>query len=453
MNNKEEVKSFIWKLVDSLRNAMFFRELEYSVVRLVFIKYAVDNYVGASTVEEMQACARAQKMFAMRDVENGIEFLVPILKYIDKAYGLKSILSNFDMLNAYSYELFGYESNAQRKHATAENFKGILRLLGTTDLEEKAEEKTLGPLLVEALIDVIVNNSYRNGYASEHTTKPQLNKLVSEILNVQPDDKYCDFASGVGLSTLSIVKDRYTNINIADINSLAVSTSAMLLIMAGYQNLNIKCEDTLSQFVEGLCGNKVFVDAPWGIKLEKSYFNDYTDGTLAVIHKTINAYLETTDDAIAVITLPSGPLFKSNKQAVELRSRLVNKGMLKAIISLPALKTGTTINVNLMVLTKKINDKVIFINAADNSTQSAKKYDSYGDVSLPNHLIEKILDALFQNKTIEGFSRCVSSEELKEKEFNFIPTVYIAPVVEEDETSIEDINNQLSDLYKQLLGK
>ena len=108
MNNKEEVKSFIWKLVDSLRNAMFFRELEYSVVRLVFIKYAVDNYVGASTVEEMQACARAQKMFAMRDVENGIEFLVPILKYIDKAYGLKSILSNFDMLNAYSYELFGY---------------------------------------------------------------------------------------------------------------------------------------------------------------------------------------------------------------------------------------------------------------------------------------------------------------------------------------------------------
>lgn len=452
MNKNEDVKNFIWELVDSLRNAMFYRELEYSAVRLVFIKYAVDNCVGASTIEEVQSYARAQKMFSMRDVENGMDYLIPILENIDKAYRLHGVLSNSDIWNAYSNELFGYENSSQRKNTTADNYIRILRLLGTTDLEESTEEKILGPMLVSALIDVIVNNSYRNGYASEHTTKPQLNKLISAILNLQPGDRFCDFASGVGLSTLSIVKDRNTNISIADLNSLAVSTSAMLLIMAGYQNLNIKCEDTLSKVVEGLCGNKVFVDAPWGIKLEKTFFNDYTDGSLAVIHKTINAYLETTADAIAVITLPSGPLFKSNKQATELRSHLVNEGMLKAIISLPALKTGTTINMNLMVLTKEKNDKVIFINAADNSVQSTKKYDSYGELSLPNPLIDKILDALFQNKSIEGFSKCVSYKELAENEYNLIPTVYITPVIDEDETSLEDINNQLNDLYKKLLG-
>ena len=452
MNKIEDVKNFIWELVDSLRNAMFYRELEYSAVRLAFIKYAVDNCVGASTIEEVQSYARAQKMFSMRDVENGMDYIIPILENIDKAYRLHGVLSNSDTWNAYSNELFGYENNSQRKNATADNYKRILRLLGTTDLEESTEEMILGPMLVNALIDVIVNNSYRNGYASEHTTKPQLNKLVSEILNLQPGDRFCDFASGVGLSTLSIVKDRYTNISIADINSLAISTSAMLLIMAGYQKLNIKCEDTLCQIAEGVCGNKVFVDAPWGIKLEKNSFNDYTDGTLAVIHKTINLYMENSDDAIAVITLPSGPLFKSNKQAIELRSYLVDHGMLKAIISLPALKTGTTINMNLMVLTKKKNDKVIFINAADNSALSAKKSDSYGDLSLPNSLIEKILNALYQNKSIDGFSKCVSNKELAEKEYNFIPTVYVTPVVDEDETSLEDINNQLNDLYKKLLG-
>lgn len=452
MNKFEDVKNFIWKLVDSLRNAMFYRELEYSAVRLVFIKYAVDNCVGASTIEEVQSYARAQKMFSMRDVKNGMDYLIPVLKTIDKAYGLESILSNTDMLNAYSNELFGYENNSQRKNITSENFKKILRLLGTTDLEETTDERILGPMLVDALVSVIVNNSYRNGYASEHTTKPQLNKLVSEILNLQPDDRFCDFASGVGLSTLSIVKDRYTNISIADINALAVSTSAMLLIMAGYKKLNVKCKNTLSQVVEGLSGNKVFVDAPWGIKLEKTDSNDYTDGTLAVIDKTVNSYMEITDDAIAIITLPSGPLFRANKQAIELRSYLVDHGMLKAIISLPALKTGTTINMNLMVLTKKKNDKVIFINAADNSALSAKKSDSYGDLSLPNSLIEKILDVLYRNKSIDGFSKCVSYKELAEKEYNFIPTVYIKPVIEEDDTSLEDINNQLSDLYKKLLG-
>lgn len=452
MNKMEEIKNFIWELVDSLRGAMFYRELEYSAVRLVFIKYAIDNCIGASTIEEVQSYARAQKMFSMRDVENGMDYLIPILENIDKAYRLNGILSNSDIWNAYSNELFGYENISQRKNTTADNYKRILRLLGTTDLEESTEEKILGPMLVYALIDVIVNNSYRNGYASEHTTKPQLNKLVSSILNLQPDDKFCDFASGVGLSTLSIVKDRYTNISIADINPLAVSTSAMLLIMAGYQNLHIKCEDTLSQVAEGLCGNKVFVDAPWGFKLEKTIVNDYTDGTLAVIHKTINYYMETKDDAIAVITLPSGPLFKSNKQSVELRSNLVNKGVLKAIISLPALKTGTTVNTNLMVLTRKKNKEVLFINAADNSSLSAKKTDNSGVLSLPDPLIEKILEVLFQNKTIEGFSRSVSYKEVEEKEYSFIPTVYITPVVDEDETTLDDINNQLNDLYKKLLG-
>ncbi len=230
MKNKEEIKSFIWQVVDSLRNAIVFRDLEYSTVRLVFIKYAVDNYIGASTVEEMQACARAQKVFAMRDVDNGIEYLKPVLEYIDKAYGLDSVLFNVDTVNDYSNELFGYDNIYQKKNANAESYKGILRVLGTADLEETSEEKSLGPMLVDALIDVIISNSYRNGYASDHTTKPQLNKLVSELLRIQTEDRYCDFASGVGISTLQIVKDKDTQICNADINRSVLSVSTMLLI-------------------------------------------------------------------------------------------------------------------------------------------------------------------------------------------------------------------------------
>ena len=102
MNKIEDVKNFIWELVDSLRNAMFYRELEYSAVRLVFIKYAVDNCIGASTIEEVQSYARAQKMFSMRDVENGMDYIIPILENIDKDYRLHGVLSNSDIWNAYS---------------------------------------------------------------------------------------------------------------------------------------------------------------------------------------------------------------------------------------------------------------------------------------------------------------------------------------------------------------
>lgn len=452
MQNKEEVKSFIWGVVDVLRNAMLFRELEYSAVRLVFIKYAVDNYIGAQTREDMQACARAQKMFAMRDIEYGMEYINPVLEYIDRAYNLERILSSNEVEQAYLNELFGNANNAQKKSASTEDYIGILRYLSSVDLEERPDDTSLGSLLVESLMDVIVSNSYRNGYASDHTTKPQLNELVSRILDVQPEDCYCDFASGIGLSTLQIVKDRKVRVFNADVNTLAVSTSAMLLIMSGYTDFDIKSEDTFINPLNDFKGNKLFVDGPWAMRMKTiPGINDYADSTFAIIDKTVNWYMDESEDSISVITLPSGALFKSNKQATILRSQLLNKGLVNAVITLPALKQGTSIPLNLMILTRKKNDHILFVNAKDSVTQSSKRNDILGDVALPDDLLDTIMDTLNTNKEIPGFSKYVSYEEVENQNYNFTPTVYISPVIEEDETTLEEINSQLDDLYKQLL--
>ena len=452
MNKIEEIKEFVWRILETLRTAMYYRESEYGVVRLVFIKYAVDNYIGATSVEDMQMCSRAQKMFSMRDVENGIDTIIPVLQYIDKAYGLKDVICSPESVDSYSAELFGYGGRAQKKNTTTENYKDVIRLLCSVDLEENDDSLSKGQLLVMALTDVIVNSSYRNRYAAEHTTKPQLSKLVSMLLNVQADDRYCDFTCGVGLSTLGIVRDKSTAIKNADINPSAVSVAAMLLIMSGYKSLDLRCEDTLNNSIPDFKGNKVFVDAPFGMRLEKKSENEYNDSSLASIDKAMSYYLDESGDAMLIVNVPSGVLFKQG-QALMLKKKLIDDRMLRAVIALPPLNNGTIVSSNLLVITREENDEVMFINASECQPQVVRKGDISGNIALPEERIEQIVHAFYDNEEEKGFSKCISMEEIAKQEYNLVPTVYIPPIVEEDNTSIEEINKQLDELYKQLLGQ
>ena len=81
----EDSRRIIWDLMERLRDVVYSRNSVFSALRLIFLKYAVDNSIGASNKEDMQQCIRAQKMFAMRDVSNGIETIIPVLRYIDSA--------------------------------------------------------------------------------------------------------------------------------------------------------------------------------------------------------------------------------------------------------------------------------------------------------------------------------------------------------------------------------
>ena len=254
------------------------------------------------------------------------------------------------------------------------------------------------------------------------------------------------------MSTIDIVKDKETLIKNADINASTLSVATMLYIMSGYKHLDIRCEDTLTTNVEGFRGNKVFVDGPWGVRLEKTPDNDYVDSNLAVINKALNSYMDDSNNAMSLVTLPANVLFNSQKQSVEFRKELINKGCIKAIIALPALKMGTSVNVNLLVMTRKTNSKILLINATENQQKSSKSADPEGMVALPDGLIERIVNALDTESEIEGFSRLVSIDEIEKNEFNLVPSVYIRQKIEIDNTSLDEINDRLVFLYKQLLG-
>ncbi len=451
MNNKINFKNIIWKIENELRGVLLYKNIEFAVVRLLFLKYAVDNYIGATSVENMQLCAKAQKMFALKDIENGVDTIIPVLRYIDEAYNLDNILSGSENIEEYARVLFGEDTSRQKKNVVTSDFKGVLDTLGSLDLEEKEKTNSVGKELVDSLLETISINSTRSSYSNEYTTRQNLSKLAGKILDVKSDDVFCDFASGVGLSTIEITKETMPKIINADLNNTAVAISAMLYIMLGYKDFKIFNENTLTTMNIEVHGNKVFVDGPLASKIEKTEYNEYNDSTLAIINKVLNDALSNTEDALAVITVPSSPLFTTKKQTVELREKMLTSGMLKAVIALPPMWRGTSVGTNLLVFSKEKNSNVVFVNAADVKVSQKDRNEVTGEALLPSDKIDSIADAVNNSKTIAGFSRVISYADIN-NDFNLVPANYIQAEKEEETITLEELDNQIAELYKKLLG-
>ena len=443
----DDCKMVIWNLMEQVRYSIYSRNPAFSALRLIFLKYAVDNCIGAASKEDMQQCVRAHKMLAMRDVENGIDTMIPVLQYIDRFYGFHHILSHPANVDAYARELFGVDQNRQKKNASEENFKTIMSLLGELDLEERSDE-SIGATYADALLEIIETNSERNSFSAEFVTNHSISKLAKAILNVNDADTFVDFTSGTGASTLDIIGSARPQIHNAEISGEAVAVSAMLYIMKGHEKLRIVCQDSLGNAIDDLRGNKLFVDAPLSMKVAKTNDNEYTDSSLAVINRVMHDYM--ADDGIAVVTVPSSPLFQMKPQASSLRDEMVSLGLLKAVIALPPLWNYSAVNTNVLVLSKKEIPcrSVVFVDAV----QETKKVSNRNRANiLDESLIEKIVSVIENQETVMGFSCVTQTGEICNNNYNLVPATYIKYPKAEDTMTIDEIESQLSELYRQLL--
>ncbi len=447
MMNESEMISTIWAMENCLHGVIFSSDgLASSIVRLLFLKYAVDNNIGATDVESMQYCAKAQKMFAIRDTENGLDTIIPVLRNIDRAYHLDQIISSDEVIDHYATELFGMNKARQKKNVTDQNFKFIMDKLGSLDLEEKSGNKELGQMLVNSLIPRMAASMDKNRLAGEVMTNPGLAKLAKGILNVAKHDIFCDFTAGKGISTIEITGDVLPDVNISDVDHEAIATSAMLLIMYGYSHFKAVCGNSLVKKLHEIGGNKVFADPPIGAKLGKSDDVRYSNSTLAAIDRVLHGYLQ--DDGIAVITTPSGPLF-SQGQAASIKEEIVTLGVLQAVIALPPMWAGTSVGTNLLVINKKPSWNILFIDASDRVQATEKKRTRSINI-LSEELIQKIIEVIHNPRDIPEFAKVVSGQDVSAKEYSLIPANYVVRQIKEDTTTLAEIDEQLADLYQQL---
>ena len=125
------------------------------------------------------------------------------------------------------------------------------------------------------------------------------------------------------------------------------------------------------------------------------------------------------DDGKMAVLLPHGVLFRENERKV--RKNLIEKNEIEAIIGLPEnLFYDTRIPVIMMIIAKnKVDKNILFIDASNEY-----KYKRFKNV-LSEENQNKIINTYKERKEIEGFSRIVSINQVKENDYNLSIKKYI----------------------------
>lgn len=158
------------------------------------------------------------------------------------------------------------------------------------------------------------------------------------------------------------------------------------------------------------------------------------------------------DDGKAAIVVPTGFLTAQSSIEKKIREEMINKKMLKGVISMPSNIFATTgTNVSIIFLDKSKNDNEVLLVDASNLGYKVKDGKNQRTV-LTDKEIEKIEDNFINQKIDPDFSVLTTLEEIKEKNYSFSAGQYFEIKVEYTEITKEDFNKQIYE-YKSKIQK
>ncbi len=443
--NKKIYSDQIWQFQNQIKNVTYGKNIPFSVVRLIFLKYVVDNNLCATTKEDFLYNSLVYKMFAARNIDGGPNELLPVLSRVDSEYKLNGLLK--ESIQDYSRDLFLLDDSWTRKNISSAHLQELMGEIAAINLQGEMDEyqtHLVGKEIVETLLELIEN--YSKNYiksVADFSTQSVLCKLASELLKVQDGEVFVDFTSGVGNSTIRIVRDKQVEIFNVELSKETAAVASMLYIMSGYE-FSVIVDDGLQTIHQEWLGkaDKVFADHPIKSRIMTSD-NRKKDSSELALDRAIE-YLG--DNGVAVVPVPSGVLFGASKSEVVQRRKLLQQGYVQGVISLPPCWSGTNVPTNLIVLSKKASKDVLFINASSNDV--FEYFDKKSDQPISDEGIRLIKQQYEDRKDIVGASKVISTQDLLENDCNLVPVRYIEPkITKVEDCSVEEINQELAKLY------
>lgn len=158
------------------------------------------------------------------------------------------------------------------------------------------------------------------------------------------------------------------------------------------------------------------------------------------------------DNGKGAIVVPTGFLTAQSGIEKKIREELINKKMLKGVVSMPSnlfATTGTNVSVIFIDKTNK-EGKVLLVDAS-NLGDKIKEGKTQRTVLRPEE-IEKIVTTFANNEVVDDFSVLVDYDEIKEKNYSFSAGQYFEVKIEYVELTQEEFNNKMT-IYKANLNK
>ena len=307
-------------------------------------------------------------------------------------------------------------------------------------------------------------------------TPREVIKLLVEILDPKPGEYVYDPAHGSGgmlITTYQHVENEYGKAALdkvflfgQEVNFKTLALSKMNLYIHDIRNPQVAQGDSLLypkfKEKEGIKKfNVVIANPPWNQDgydeeiLKKGEFwrerfeFGYTPRQSAdwawIQHMLASA--DDKDGRVGVV-IDNGCLFRGGKEKV-IRTAIISPDAdkIEAVILLPEkLFYNTGAPGAILILNKNKpearKEKILFINAS-------REYQQHPEIRKLNQLadsnIDKIAKAYKEFKEIEGFSRIVGFDEIKEIDFNLNVTLYVFP---EEETEKIDVEKEWEDLRR-----
>lgn len=338
-----------------------------------------------------------------------------LLNKVEEEYDLK--------MNILENALFDINSNISNQY--------IIDYLKSEPIEYTGCEK-------EDLIYNIL--SYADKDASRtniYTTNKSLIKLIEKILDVKENESFMNTFSGFNTASININASEYLGYELSE---SIYATSIMIMIFLNKKNIHISNEDIY------LCDefkkvDKILTDGPWGIFDDKIKYFERSKASNKMEYHNIDITINSLkDNGKAVIAVPNKLL--TNDTYKVLRENLVKEKLLEAVISLPLLSTVTSVNPYLLVISKKDNEEVSFVEANNKEFYVQNRRIN----NLTNEGINKILIGL-ENEA--NYSKKVNINDLlSQKDMSLLVSNYVKEDDNKEYSKKEEIEEKLNDLYK-----
>lgn len=468
--NKQQLANKIWASANRMRSKIDANEYKDYILGLIFYKFLSDNEVNyllkdGWTADDLTNLVEnyddENSRLVIDYCKNNIGYFIEYANLFSTwlkpdsdftVANLSVALNSFDRLVSANYKsvydgIFktlqaGLGKLGENPTSQTRALKDLIKLIKDIPTDGSQDYDVLG-YVYEYLIGNFAANAGKK--AGEFYTPHEVAILMSEIVAESQKDKrqieIYDPTSGSGSLLITIGKS--VGRHIADKNRVkyyaqelkenTYNLTRMNLVMRGIQpsNINTRCADSLDEdwplYKAGSeIGQPLYVDAvvsnpPYSQHwdpTDRALDPRFKDYGVAPKSKADYAFLlhelhHLKPDGILTIVLPHGVLFRGGEEE-QIRTNLIEKNNIDAIIGLPAnIFFGTGIPTLVMVLKQhRDRDDVLVIDASKGFTKEGKQN------KLRACDIKKIADTVRDRKTIKGFSRTVSRDEIRRNGYN-----------------------------------
>jgi len=449
---KSELYSSLWASCDSLRGGMDSSQYKDYILTLLFVKYVSDKFKGVAYGDiDVPKGGSFDDMLAFIGKKEIGERIDKIIAKLAEANNLRGVIDNAH---------FSDENKFGKGQEMVDKLSELLCIF-RDQMPDLSRNRADGDDIIGDAYEYLMRNFATESGKSkgQYYTPAEVSRVLANVVGISKAKRKSEditlYDPACGSASLLIRTAEAAPFEVAiygqekDITTAGLARMNLVLhnrataeIKGGYstfsdpQFFNQKDEGALRQFDFAVV-NPPFSDKNWthGLK-EYGRFDGYNDsppqknGDFAWLLHILKSLKR---NGKAAVILPHGVLFRGNAEAA-IRCAIIDNGFIKGIIGLPPnLFYGTGIPACIVVIDKENSSEREGIFMIDASREFIKDGNKN---RLRERDIYKIITVFNEQIKIDGYSRFVNNDEIKNKNaYNLNIPRYI------DGGSSEDLQN------------